>query len=247
MITLHLNRLFNGAEILDFSSEAENYPAAFILSQTKRLTWRTEGITAEQIIFKNIPGTYRQFTLLATNLTDTAQVSLELDDEPTFTDAESFNFSGAQIKAGLCDLGANKSKPYARISLTDSANADGYLEIGAAWLGQTLFSGYIKSLKQGYFEKDTIVQTKDLITYALKKPALLEIKITAVYFDATNHAGLMEIINACRQIQPVRAEFSDVAPVSQTTLELARIADRPEINYTGRNRWEVNLIIQEAR
>lgn len=143
------------------AEEATGYDADNLKTASYSTTYRTTGVTAGRTLgfdLGSVKSDVEVFALFGTNLTDAATWQVIGDDDPAFGSPhhDSGAISAFDVTrtpaAGLDDTPpwgrplifftpATWSARYWRISLTDTANADGYLEAAYAVIGPVLQLG----------------------------------------------------------------------------------------------------------
>ena len=117
------------------SSQISTLPAANLQDSRPTAVWRTEGCADESVVIDlGSPGTATLAALLEHNLTSSATISLQANSADSWT-SPPFSASLDWHPSIIIELFNQVSYRYWRLAVADSANPDGYLQIGRLWLG----------------------------------------------------------------------------------------------------------------
>ena len=120
---------------LDPSSQLATLPADNLQDPRPTAVWRTNGCTEESIVIDlGAPAAATLAALLEHNLSSAATVSLQANSADSWT-SPPFSTSLDWHSSIIIKFFAQTSYRYWRLVLADSANPDGYLQIGRLWLG----------------------------------------------------------------------------------------------------------------
>lgn len=124
--------------IVTASSELVTLPATNVQQIWRSRVWRTTGDTSEWIMFDMGAATaVRAFALIGHNLTSGAVVHVQANATDVWT-APSVDIAIAYHSATLVYLwSTDQSFRYWRITLADSSNPDGFIDVGRIYLGPT--------------------------------------------------------------------------------------------------------------
>jgi len=181
--------LFNAGKMLDLDRDHR---------------YRSAALESPNTIIVDL-GTAQEVKALAIydhNFTSAATILLEADDAVTFdSDAGSAQFSEAVTWVSekiLHYLSTATTKRYWRISVTDAANTDGYIEIGELYLGSYMeLSRYFAN---GYSENMEFVMDSNKTPYGVRRDRFYNTKmIFSFYFNmmaASDVTALRALISA---------------------------------------------------
>lgn len=130
-LIVHTNRWREGA-ILTASSEAAQFSAEYTQDDSPQLFWRSTVVNVEVTIDCDLGAAheYDFIALLGHNLTSAATIIIYGADDAAFTVnvvSDTLTFNGNNLYGVL---GAARTKRYVRVSLLNTTNPSGYLQIG---------------------------------------------------------------------------------------------------------------------
>lgn len=132
------------------------------------------------------------------NFTAAATLLLEADDAATFdSDGGSAQFSEAVTWADdkiLHYLSAATTKRYWRLSVTDAANTDGYIEIGELFLGS--YMEMSRTFSNGFSEKIEFLMQSNTTSYGIRRDRFYNTRATWTFNFNVMEATDVDLVRA---------------------------------------------------
>lgn len=241
------NHAIEAGAVADYSSQEVNYPAINCVDITALTKWRTTGKQSEYIVLSFAPEAgITHFGLWNTNLTDNASVTLYFSSSPNFSDPQTFNFSGSQIKNKLASLGNTYTYPYAKVLISDETNPSDYISIGQIWLCYEALEIAPVGFQEKLIRNDIYNQSFDFAGFRIARPALTKWNMSIRLTSLADYNKLISLITTCGTTIPFRAVFSGY-PGGDKIIELCRIEETPEINLVYISHWTCELSLIEVK
>lgn len=137
VLILHKN-LWRDGTIIAVSSEAPQFSPEYTQDDSPQLFWRSTVVNAEQTLDCDLGAAleYDFIGILGHNLTPAATIQIIGADDDAFTTnpvVDTLTYVGNNLWE---ILPVARTKRYVRLSLTDTDNASGYLQVGTIVLGK---------------------------------------------------------------------------------------------------------------
>lgn len=226
-----------------------------MLDRDRDTRYRSDELESPNTITIDL-GSAQEVTALALydhNFTSGATILLEADAAATFdSDGGSAEYSEAVTWASgkiLHFLGTATTKRYWRLSVTDAANTDGYIEIGELFLGPYL--ELTKNFVEGYREDLTLLMESNTTPYGIRRKRYLNTQRVFEHFFAAiptaDADDLRDLIDGiCDRSTGTARGFFFVPDSAEEDFWLVEITEGIQITHRTRALFDVPLRMIEV-
>ena len=212
MIISYINKIDRTDFTLTSSSEEADYPVTNVQQEHLSLVWLATGDTSEWIkLDTGTTITPLGAFLAGTNLSDTAVVKIQGNATDVWT-SPSVDVTMERVN-GICysyssDL--EVALRYWRFSIVDTANVDGYVEIGRAWIGRTLtIDGPHTSFTEKRINTSETTISITGQSYGNEGYIYKMWDMTFPYWDADEKGNMETFADTVNKAQPFFIQFAD--------------------------------------
>lgn len=201
--------IFDDCTIVVSSANA-NYPAVNLQHPHLSRSWRGTGASVETITFLTSTLNPDCAYLAGTNLSATAVVKIQGNATDVWT---SPTVDITMSKVG--DIYYSYSSSFAamnywRFSITDTANTDGYIEVGRAWIGANVtVQGPGKSFVEKRINTTKVSTTNSGQTYSNINYTYKSWEMAYPYWTNTEKGYIETFADAVDKSQPLFVQFAD--------------------------------------
>lgn len=240
------------------SEAATGFPASNIQETFRQVRWRSNNVTGTKTVTFDL-GSSKALTvagLLDHNMTSAATVQLRKSSDnfvandvlvATFTMSRTDDDSETVILDPAVAYITSTSERYWRISIADSGNADGYVEMGRVFLGT--YTEMTKNYMVGWGIKpvDLSIRRRSLngVVHVNVKPQYRTLDLAFRVVTRVQKDAIRKIADS---IGANKAAWFDVDPDNAARdlyVIYGRLAEVPRFENTRWNLWSLSLTIEE--
>ncbi len=241
----YINLWANG-EIIACSSENPQAPAEGTQETSREFPWRTAAGELAETVDNDLGAAleYDLVGILGHNLGPDAVVQIIGADDAAFTVnvvTDTLTYVGNDLWA---ILGTARTKRYVRLSITDAANPDNYLEIGPVMLGLAveLSTGHAAPYEHGAEDQSVVEKTPGLVSLVTDRRG--SVNVWGLEFKGLSDASLATVRGLQETLgnRPAFAFcFDPTIPNGNTLWVLIRESSLPAHQHPDYGNWTVTL------
>jgi hypothetical protein len=241
----YINLWANG-EIIACSSEEPQAPAEGTQETSREFAWRTAAGQLAETVDNDLGAAleYNLVGILGHNLGPDAVVQIIGADDAAFSVnpvTDTLTYIGNDLWA---ILGTARTKRYVRLSITDAANPDNYLEIGPVMLGLAveLSTSHAAPYQQGAEDQSTVEMTPGLVLLVTDRRGSVD--LWELEFKGLSEASLATIRDLLKTVgnKPAFAFcFDPTTPNGNTLWARIRESSLPSSQHPDYGNWSATL------
>jgi hypothetical protein len=248
VLILHTNRWQTGT-ILTASSEAAQFSAEYTQDDSPQLFWRSAVINVEVTIDCDLGAAleYDFVALLGHNLTSAATIIVYGADDDAFSVnvvSDTLTFNGNNLYEILA---AARTKRYVRVSLLNTANPSGYLQVGTVVVGKgnALNRGPAVPYQRGPLNETEVEYSPSANLFTIQeRPSLDNRVFSFVGLNDASELIVEALLEACGSHVAWVLCLDSTAPNANSYWVHLKSQELPECQHV--NYWNVALEIEEV-
>lgn len=254
MIKLLYTNKMDSATVTAKSEASANYPATNVQDRYLKKLWRSTGVTAEWLKFDlGSSSQLTLFTFFYNNLTSGATVKLyghasNLGDTEAAWAGASYSTTITNFDQRACVLSLSETYRWWLLTITDSSNADGYVQIGRVFAGVSLspVENFNENFSETFIDPSDIYWSVGQHQYSVQRERFKQIDFTFVDIDQTDQQTLRDFYASVYKTEPfVLALDTDSEPVDLTRYGV--LTSDLNFQWSANNRASSNFSFRELR